>query len=74
MATIINTPPERVIEVDRGGAISGWAVAVIILIAVVAGLVWWMRYHNATAAEQGATNINVTLPTGPGSDTSNPGY
>lgn len=66
MATIINnpsSPTDRVIERDSDTA--GWAVAIIILIAVIAGLIWWFRGQRAPAppAQSGSANINVTLPT-----------
>ena len=52
--TIINTPPR---ESDSGG----WAVAVIVLLAVIAGgFIWYTRYANTQT--QGTTNINVSLP------------
>ncbi len=72
MATIVNNPSsapatERtyIERSDDSGA--GWAVAIIILLAVVAiGGFMWMRYYNAPAAatpqSTGGTNINVTLP------------
>jgi hypothetical protein len=65
MATIVNNPgPERVVEVERSDT-SGWAIAVIILIAVIVGLVVWARYHRAPPApSSGNTNINVSLPDG----------
>ena len=65
MATIVNNPqPERVIQTSESGG-AGWAVAVVILIAVIAGLFVWYRYHTAAAPVQsGSANINVTLPTG----------
>ncbi|MSR70899.1 hypothetical protein EXS62_02570 [Candidatus Kaiserbacteria bacterium] len=70
MATIINNPPERVVAVD-GADSSGWAIAVIILLVVVAGGAYaWMRYHPGTAAApSGGTNINVTVPTPGGTQT-----
>ncbi len=56
MATVINNPGES-------SDSSGWAVAVIILLIVIAGGAYaWFRYHRAAAP--GDTNINVTLPTG----------
>lgn len=65
MATIVNNPgPERVVEVDRtGDSTGGWAVAVVILIAVIVGIFAWVHYHPATApTSTGGSNINVTLP------------
>jgi hypothetical protein len=46
---------------------AGWAVAVIILLAVVAiGGFFWLRYHQVTPAvtpsSNGGDNINVTVP------------
>ena len=71
MATIINTPsPERVVAVDRASDSSGWAVAVVILIAVIALGAWaWVHYRGTAAAPSGGTNINVTLPTKPAETT-----
>jgi hypothetical protein len=55
--TIVNTPSSQ----DSGGA--GWAVAVIILLAVIVGGFVWYRSHGAAApAQPGAANINVTIP------------
>ncbi len=71
MSTIVNSPAserERVVESDSGG----WAVAVIVLLAIVAiGGFFLMRYYGAPAATTpvntesntpGSANINVTLP------------
>jgi heme/copper-type cytochrome/quinol oxidase subunit 2 len=59
MTTVINTPATP--ESGDGGA--GWAVAVIILLAVIGvGVYFWIHYRSAPS---GATNINVTLPTNP---------
>ena len=64
MATIVNNPPERVVEVDRGDS-GGWAVSVIILLVVIAvGAYAWIHYHHAAQPASGGTNINVTLPAG----------
>ncbi|OGG52665.1 hypothetical protein A3H16_01085 [Candidatus Kaiserbacteria bacterium RIFCSPLOWO2_12_FULL_53_8] len=56
--TIVNTPSSN----DSGAA--GWAVAVIVLLAVVVGGFLWYRYYGGYAAPAPAdnTNINVTLP------------
>ncbi len=60
MATVINNPqPERIIERQDSGA--GWAVAVIVLVAVVIGLFFWVRYYRQVAAPA-ANSINVTIP------------
>ncbi len=71
MVTVVNTPGggDRIIErTDTGG----WAVAVIILIAIVAigGFFAW-RYYRAPAAapaSNGGANINVTIPAGNGEE------
>lgn len=61
--TIINTPPSG----DSGSA--GWIVAVIVLIAVVAGGFLWYRYQGGQRpAAPDTTNINVTIPTPGGSN------
>lgn len=58
MATIVNTPG------DRSDGSAGWAVAVIILLVVIAGIAfWYMRGRAAPAQSPGAT-IQVNLPTG----------
>lgn len=65
MDTIVNTPGER------GDGSAGWAVAVIILLVVIAGIAfWYVRYRGAPAQSPGAT-IQVNLPTG--GDTNNGG-
>jgi hypothetical protein len=73
MATIVNTPAtDRVVDRSDNG---GWAVAVIVLLAVVViGAFVWMRYYNAPAAPQsntpGSAQINLTLPSSGSSDNS----
>lgn len=80
MATIVNNPPpDRTLQVEKEGS-AGWAVAVVILVAVVvAGAFLWMRYNNAPAGRAyegnnepggGSANINVTLPAFSGAPTS----
>jgi hypothetical protein len=66
MATIVNNPAterERIVDSSDNG---GWAVAVIVLLAVlVVGGFLWMRYYNAPAATQNTNpgvNLDVTLP------------
>ena len=62
MATIVNTPTPG----DQSGSSAGWAVAVIILLAVIAGIAfWYMRYGGASA--QDGANIQIHLPTAGGS-------
>lgn len=67
MTTVVNNPPgtDRVVEKSDTG---GWAVAVIILLAVIAiGGFLWMRYYRGAAAPAptgGSANINLTLPAG----------
>ena len=63
MATIINNPPgETTVAADNS---SGWAVAVIILLAVIAvGAYAWVHYHRAGAAAAPSTTVQVNLPTG----------
>jgi len=76
MATIVNTPTsertERVVDNTDNG---GWAVAVIVLLAVVViGAFVWMRYYSAPAAQQpstpGTAQINLTLPSSGSTDNS----
>jgi hypothetical protein len=58
MTTVINTPPNTTETTDNG---AGWAVAVIILLAVIGiGVYLWMQ--NSAPAAPGTTNINVTVP------------
>ena len=63
--TIVNTPPTS----DSGSA--GWAVAVIILLAVIAGGFMWYRYHGAAPAQPTPANINVTIPLPGGAENNN---
>ncbi len=57
--TIITNSPER--ERD-GGSSAGWAVAVIILIAVVVGGILLYRHGMFRSSAPSNTNINVTVP------------
>ena len=58
MATIVNTPG------DNSDSSAGWAVAVIILLVVIAGIAfWYTRSRQAPAASPGAT-VQVNLPGG----------
>lgn len=67
MATVINNPAERAertseryVESDSG---AGWAVAIIVLLAVVVvGAFLWYRYSAAPAGTVPGTNVQVTLP------------
>jgi hypothetical protein len=54
---ITNTPGQN----DSGSG--GWVVAVVILLAVIAGGFIWYRYYRHVPAPS-TTNINVTIPTG----------
>lgn len=74
MATVINNPtPERTIIERTSDSGAGWAVAVIILLAVIVGGAYaWSRYHKAAPATPGTANINVTLPAGTGDGNDNP--
>ncbi len=65
MATIVNTPGN-----PNESSSAGWAVAVIILLVVIAGGIFWYTRHRAAPANPGAT-IQVNLPTG--GDTNNGG-
>ncbi len=70
MATVINTPATRD---TADGAAAGWAVAVVVIVAValLALFVWpgYVRQSAAPATTPGA-NINVTMPS---SDTTGTG-
>ena len=63
MATIVNTPGG-----DSSDSSAGWAVAVIILLVVIAGIAFWYMRYRTPAANSGAT-IQVNLPAG--GDTNN---
>lgn len=57
MATIVNNPG---VPVDRSDSGAGWAVAVIVLLALVVGAYFvWGNFRGAAPA---STNVNVTLP------------
>jgi len=59
MATIINTPPTT----ESSGSGAGWAVAVIILLAIIGvGAYFWLNYRAVPAT---GIDINVTLPENP---------
>lgn len=66
MSTIINNPTPNEHTVIESDSSSGWAVAVIILVAVIAGGAYlWMSFDvsGAPAQPQSGATINVTLPT-----------
>jgi hypothetical protein len=58
MSTIVNTP-----NGPTNDSSAGWAVAVIILLVVVAGGIFWYAKYRGAPANPGAT-IQVNLPTG----------
>lgn len=61
MTTVINTPATT----DGSDSGAGWAVAIIILLAVIGvGAYFWMQYRGAPAVNSGPS-INVTLPQNP---------
>jgi hypothetical protein len=65
MATVVNS--------GEGGSSVGWAVAIIVLLVVIAGLVfWYVRGHGAAAPSGGGASLQVNLPAG-GSDGSGAG-
>ena len=55
-ATIVNTPATQ----DSNAA--GWAVAVIVLLAVIAGGFVWLGYYGTGPTSTPDNNINVTVP------------
>ncbi len=61
MVTVVNTPGGT----NSGDSSGGWAVAVIVLIALIAigGFFAWRYYRAPAAAPTGGANINVTVPT-----------
>jgi hypothetical protein len=78
MATIIDTDnptTNRSVLVDSSDSSAGWAVAVLILVAlIVAGAFWYMRAYRAPAAANNpGSTIQVNLPTSgtTGGDTNN---
>lgn len=68
MATVIERErpierSERYVERDRTDT-GGWVVAIILLVLLALGIVWWLRYQ-APAAAPATSNpatINVTVP------------
>lgn len=61
MTTIIN--PGNTETTDSS---AGWAVAVIILLAVVGvGAYFWFHYYGVPSTTDSTTNINVTVPSTP---------
>jgi hypothetical protein len=64
MATIIEnnaTNPDRPVLVNQDSG-AGWAVAILVLVVIlVAGAFWYMRYYRAPAAVSGST-IQVNVP------------
>ena len=68
MATVIERErpvdrSERYVERDRTDA-GGWVVAIILLVLLALGIVWWLRYQAPAAAPATGSpaNINVTVP------------
>ena len=79
MATIVNNPSgapsmsdRTYIERTSDGDSAGWAIAVILLLAIIAlGVFFWVRAHNAYAPASAApSTINVTVP---GTNSGSPG-
>lgn len=67
MATVIERErtTDRPAYVDRGDSGAGWAVALVLIVAVLAvGLFVWARYRGVSPAtpNTGGSNINVTVP------------
>lgn len=58
MAIVVNTPGER------GDGSAGWAVSVVILLVVIAGIAFWYARSHQASARSGGTTIQVNLPTG----------
>ena len=53
--------------VERSGGNGGWIVAVVVLVAVIAGIFLWMQY-GAAPAEEAGLDINLTVPAGSGEE------
>ena len=65
MATVIHNDtsrPDRPVIVERDSGL-GWAVAVIVLVAVIIGGAYvWARAHRSAPAQAPNSTINVTVP------------
>lgn len=48
--------------VEGGNAVGGWVVALIVVIALIAGAFYW--YNTGQPAQNGGVNVNVTVPEG----------
>lgn len=61
MATVINNPAERSERYIETNSSAGWAIAVIVLLAVIAiGAYVWT--HRTAPAQQTTPDINLTVP------------
>jgi hypothetical protein len=60
MSTVINTPPTR----ESADSAAGWAVSVIILLAVigVGAYLWAQRQAPAPTTNNEGDEINLTIP------------
>jgi hypothetical protein len=71
MAQVIETGGDRVIErrtIDTVDSGAGWAVALIIVVALAVGAFVWARYRAPAAAPQSpGASVNVSLPSAGGS-------
>lgn len=56
--TIVNTP------VERSDSAAGWAIAAVIVVAIIIGAVLLFRNGLPGVPNTGGTNINVEVPTG----------
>jgi hypothetical protein len=69
MATVINNPTPSeptVVQTDS----SGWVVAVVILLlAIVAGVIWYFHHRGVAHQTQPGPTVNVTLPAPQGNST-----
>ena len=65
--TIVNTPGS-----ERGDSAAGWAIAAVVVVAIIVGAVLLFRGGIPGVPNTG-TDVNVTVPTPSGQDTGGSG-